>query len=111
MEVINRLSLFLIITALSGIFTIATARPTVKDRDYHTAIVLAEKKFRTLKVKRSYYKLIDMENNILKNGYSWKFTYLSNNCISKDGLRNCLGGEIFIEVNVKSKEATVHFGE
>ena len=32
-------------------------------------------------------------------------------CISKEGLRKCKGGEVFITVDIKTKKASVGWGE
>lgn len=103
--------IFLIAIIIIGILTMSMMYSKIKDNAYRTAITIAEKKFATLKINRDDYKLIAIENNIIKNGESWKFTFLSTGCISKEELRNCMGGEIFITVNIKTKEATIGWGE
>ena len=83
-----------------------------EDSDYRTAVSIAEKKFAGFQINRNDYKLIKIENDVLKaNAANWKLTYLSKSCISKEGLRNCKGGEVFITVNIKTEKVTINWGE
>jgi hypothetical protein len=101
----------LFIVPLVALFSISMIYLKGEDTDYEKAILIAEQKFSTFKVKREDFKLIEIKNDILKNnGHTWKLTYLVKRCIS-EGIRDCLGGETYITVDISTGEATVASGE
>jgi hypothetical protein len=98
-------------TLFIGILTMSMIGLKENDSDYQRAISIAEKNFSSFKIKRNGYKLIKIENDVVKNSETWKLTYLSKSCLSKEGLRNCKGGEAFITVNIKTEKAAINWGE
>ncbi|MGV3538901.1 MAG: hypothetical protein ACO1OQ_03770 [Rufibacter sp.] len=108
----NKTLAWVIMSVSFFLAAIAMINPAGYDQDYKLAISMGEKEFGNFKIKRDKYKLIRIENDILKNNAeNWKLTYLHKSCLSKEGLRICKGGEAFITVNLKTKKATLGWGE
>ena len=107
----TKTGILIITIILIGVLTMSMMYSKIKDNDYNIAIKIAEKKFISFNINRNDFKLIKIENDIIKNADDWKLTYLDKNCISKDGLRNFKGGEVFIIVNIKKEEAIIRWGE
>ncbi len=108
---INKSKLFLSLPILVGLFIILGANKkqnNADDLDYKTAISIAEKSFPENKLKRENYKLVKLENNIFEKGdvLTWKLTFKDKKLFSREGLIG-KGGEIFIEVNLKDKQAKI----
>jgi len=83
------------------------------DSDYQKAIQLADDLFPELKLKRSDYKLIGIQNMVIKGQqyegpHIWRITYKLSSLIPKDEMGMIgAGGEVFIKVDIKNNKATV----
>jgi hypothetical protein len=79
--------------------------------DYKIVITLADELFPELELQRDNYKLIKIENLIVKGEkylgpYIWHLTYKQKNLIHEDENEEIgAGGEVFIEVNLNIRKA------
>lgn len=90
----------------------------VKDVEYLKVIELADNLFPTIEIERQEYKLISINNMVIKSSdyqgpHIWHLTYKLKSIIPDD--ENSIigaGGEIFIEVNlIENKAKLLGFGE
>ena len=90
----------------------------VKDVEYLKVIELADNLFPTIEIERQEYKLISINNLVIKGSdyqgpHIWHLTYKLKSIIPDD--ENSIigaGGEIFIEINlIENKAKLLGFGE
>ena len=83
----------------------------IQNEEYKTAVNIAEKIFPELKLTLDDYKIITIENMVVSGAeYEgpeiWRITFKSKALFGEDGMMG-KGGEVFIKVNLKTKEATL----
>ena len=78
-----------------------------------TAIAFAKRELLKLKHLKGSFKLIGVQQYIVKSQYIWHVTFKPTELLPKDLSKRerGLGGEIFINVNLETKTKTITYGE